>query len=154
MLGERDRRQSLENGRGLGPLDRQLGVVIAAVHGLHHPGVLPHPGKVLRPVAGIDANENALGRETVGHHVVDEATAMVEQPRVHRLAVGDAPQVVGDEPVGRRERSWALEFDLPMCETSNSPAALRTASCSAMTEVYWTGISQPAKSTNRAPSAR
>jgi len=42
----------------------------------------------------------------------------------------------------------------PMCETSNIPAAFRTASCSATTPVYWTGMSQPAKSTIRAPSAR
>src|SRR5215468_10739210 len=42
----------------------------------------------------------------------------------------------------------------PMCETSNTPAAFRTASCSATTPVYWTGMSQPAKSTIRAPSAR
>ena len=30
-----------------------------------------------------------------------------------------------------------------MCETSNSPAAVRTALCSSMTPAYWTGMSQP-----------
>ncbi len=41
----------------------------------------------------------------------------------------------------------------PMCETSNIPAPLRTASCSAPTPAYWIGISQPAKSAIRAPAA-
>src|SRR3990170_3038973 len=39
----------------------------------------------------------------------------------------------------------------PMWETSNIPAAVRTALCSSMMPVYWTGISQPAKGTMRAP---
>src|SRR5215218_908919 len=42
----------------------------------------------------------------------------------------------------------------PMCETSKRPTAVRTASCSAMSEEYCTGMSQPAKSTMRAPSLR
>jgi hypothetical protein len=41
-----------------------------------------------------------------------------------------------------------------MWETSKSPAAERTASCSATTPEYCTGMSQPAKSTIRAPKAR
>src|SRR5262249_42894169 len=39
-----------------------------------------------------------------------------------------------------------------MCETSNRPAAVRTASCSLTTDLYWRGIPQPAKSTMRAPN--
>jgi hypothetical protein len=38
--------------------------------------------------------------------------------------------------------------------TSNSPARVRTAVCSSMMPGYCTGMSQPAKSTMRAPSAR
>ncbi len=49
---------------------------------------------------------------------------------------------------------WPSNSISPMCETSKSPAAVRTASCSAITEVYCTGMSQPAKSTIRAPSLR
>src|SRR6476659_6742099 len=41
----------------------------------------------------------------------------------------------------------------PMCETSNTPASVRTARCSGITPSYWTGISQPAKGTIRAPSS-
>ena len=41
-----------------------------------------------------------------------------------------------------------------MCETSNTPAALRTASCSARTPSgYWTGISQPPNETSFALAA-
>src|SRR5690606_29940079 len=39
-----------------------------------------------------------------------------------------------------------------MCERSNSPAASRTARCSARSLEYRTGMSQPAKSVNEAPS--
>ena len=41
-----------------------------------------------------------------------------------------------------------------MCETSNAPAAVLTATCSGITPSYWTGISQPEKGTIRAPAAR
>src|SRR5918995_3327420 len=40
-----------------------------------------------------------------------------------------------------------------MWETSKTPQSLRTARCSGMTPSYWTGISQPAKGTRRAPAA-
>ncbi len=41
-----------------------------------------------------------------------------------------------------------------MCETSNTPARSRTVSCSArIPPAYWTGISQPANGTSRAPAA-
>ena len=40
-----------------------------------------------------------------------------------------------------------------MCETSNAPASSRTARCSWITPSYWTGISQPANGTIRAPRA-
>ena len=41
----------------------------------------------------------------------------------------------------------------PMCETSKTPASVRTARCSGITPSYWTGISQPANGTMRAPRA-
>src|SRR4051812_7167305 len=42
----------------------------------------------------------------------------------------------------------------PMWLTSKTPACVRTASCSArMPPAYWTGISQPANGTSRAPAA-
>ncbi len=40
-----------------------------------------------------------------------------------------------------------------MWETSKTPALVRTARCSSMIELYWTGISQPANGTSRAPAA-
>src|ERR671910_2650633 len=39
-----------------------------------------------------------------------------------------------------------------MCETSNMPAPVRTATCSWRIPSYWTGISQPAKGTSLAPA--
>ena len=44
-------------------------------------------------------------------------------------------------------------FSLPMWDTSKMPTLDRTAFTSAMTPWYWTGISQPAKGTRRAPAA-
>ena len=41
----------------------------------------------------------------------------------------------------------------PMWLTSKRPARVRTATCSSVTPVYSTGISQPAKGTRRAPAA-
>src|SRR5689334_21931313 len=41
-----------------------------------------------------------------------------------------------------------------MCETSNMPTPVRTALYSSMMPLYCTGISNPANSTMRAPSAR
>src|SRR6266516_2136241 len=43
--------------------------------------------------------------------------------------------------------------NLPMWDTSNSPATWRTAKCSSRIEVYCCGISQPPKSTIRPPRA-
>ena len=40
-----------------------------------------------------------------------------------------------------------------MCETSKTPALSRTATCSSRMPAYWTGISQPANGTSRAPAA-
>ena len=40
-----------------------------------------------------------------------------------------------------------------MCETSKTPASVRTARCSWITPSYCTGISQPANGTIRAPRA-
>src|SRR5918911_3297703 len=53
-----------------------------------------------------------------------------------------------------RSASGPLVSISPMCETSKIPARSRTAVCSArMPAGYWTGISQPAKGTSRAPAA-
>ena len=41
----------------------------------------------------------------------------------------------------------------PMCDTSNTPAFVRTATCSWRMPSYCTGISQPAKGTSLAPAA-
>src|SRR4051794_7925699 len=41
----------------------------------------------------------------------------------------------------------------PMCDRSKRPARSRTARCSSRMPAYWTGISHPAKSIIRAPSA-
>src|SRR3954453_3150783 len=41
-----------------------------------------------------------------------------------------------------------------MCERSKTPTRSRTARCSSRMPEYWTGISQPAKSMSRPPSAR
>ena len=96
-----------------GPWIGQLGEVVAPVHRLHPRGVLGHPGEVLLPVAGVDADEDVLGREAVGHHVVHEAALVVQEARVDRLPVVGLAEVVGDERVGALQRPLAAELDLP-----------------------------------------
>ena len=54
----------------------------------------------------------------------------------------------------KRSASGPLVSISPMCETSNAPAPVRTATCSCLMPSYWTGISQPANGTSRAPAAR
>src|SRR5947209_4431425 len=61
------------------------------------------------------------------------------------LTVSDSAQVPTSAP---RRSNWA------MCERSNKPARLRTASCSLRIPPYCTGISNPPNGTIRAPSAR
>ena len=54
----------------------------------------------------------------------------------------------------RAFRSGPVISNSPMWETSNTPAAVRTAWCSArIPPAYCTGISQPAKGTSLAPDA-
>ncbi len=53
-------------------------------------------------------------------------------------------------------KAWASSpatCSCPMCETSNRPAAVRTARTSSITPAYCTGISQPAKGTRRPPDS-
>jgi hypothetical protein len=50
-------------------------------------------------------------------------------------------------------RSGPVTSNSPMWDTSNTPAPVRTAWCSARMPAYCTGISQPANGTSLAPSA-
>src|SRR4051812_30729954 len=52
----------------------------------------------------------------------------------------------------QRSASGPLVSISPMCETSKTPARLRTATCSWRIPSYCTGISQPANGTSRAPA--
>ncbi len=49
--------------------------------------------------------------------------------------------------------SLPLMMKSPMWDTSNAPEWVLTAMCSSMIDVYWMGMSQPAKKTIFAPRA-
>ena len=53
----------------------------------------------------------------------------------------------------KRSASGPVVSTSPMCETSKTPAAVRTLTCSSRMPSYCTGISQPANGTSFAPAA-
>ena len=116
----------------------------------------PRSGGHGRRVRGVGHHQEALLRDAVDDQVVDDAAVLGarssssgrgrrhESRRIAHQGVGQAP---------RRRRGRSTQSS-PMCDRSKRPALRRTARCSSMMPVYWTGISQPAKSMRRAPSAR
>ena len=87
--------------------------------------------------------------------VVHEAAVIVEQARIVRLTLFQLGDVVGGDEFGQLQRPPGPRISIsPMWLTSNTPTAERTALCSSMMPEYWTGMSQPPKSTIFAPSAR
>src|SRR5262249_23552872 len=82
------RRLSLEDCGSLGSLQSELGVIVAAIDRLDPARPLGHPAKILFAITRVDTDQNPLRRETIGHHIIDETSALVEQTGVDRLAVG------------------------------------------------------------------
>ena len=62
-------------------------------------------------------------------------------------------EVVREEALQELELLGPSTWIWPMCETSKTPRSRRTARCSGITPSYWTGMSQPANGTIRAPRA-
>ena len=113
------------------------------------------PEEVLVDHRGVDHQEEVGFAGAVGDEVVDHAAVFVEHQRVLALAGGELGDVVGEHPVEPGRRRRAADEELAHVGNVENPAALvRTAVCSSMIEVYWTGMFQPAKGTRRAPSAR
>ena len=77
----------------------------------------------------------------------------LREERVLRLAVTDPVEVVREPRLEVGVGAVTVSASCPMWETSKTPAPVRTARCPSVTDVYCTGISQPAKSTILAPSA-
>ena len=78
---------------------------------------------------------------------------LVREQRVLRLAVARAARGRSRAaPAAARAAFGPSTWNWPMWETSKTPRSRRTARCSGITPSYWTGISQPANGTMRAPS--
>ena len=110
--------------------------------------------EILFLVGGVHAQEVVVVGHLVHQDVVHEAAVLVEQPGVVRLPGLELADGVGGDEIGEPSASGPRISISPMWLTSNSPTAVRTALCSSMMPEYWTGISQPPKSTILAFNAR
>ena len=118
--------------------------------------VAANPGEILVARAGIDDQAKPGLGQKVDDEVIDHAARLVQHAAVERLA----------RPRAAWRRRWRADSAetracvrpsrsmTHMCETSKTPAARRTAWCSSICEAYCTGMSQPPKSTMRAPWLR
>ena len=97
-------------------------------------------------VGGVGDRQVAVGAEPVGEEVVEHAAVLAAQHAVLRAADARSSTTSLESSrcssaLGAAARCVSIS---PMCETSKTPAASRTATCSARMPSYWTGISQPA----------
>ena len=105
-------------------------------------------------VGGVGDRQEAVGRQAVGEEVVEHAAVLAAQHAVLRAADGELRDVVGEQALQELLRpAGPLVSISPMCETSKTPHASRTATCSSRIPPYCTGISQPAKGTSLAPAS-
>ena len=153
-LGSSPSREVRDDPARLGPLDREHRVVVqgvleADVEGLR---LLAEPRQVLLVVGRVRDRQVVVLTELVGEEVVQDAPVLLAQHAVLRAAVGDLGDVVGEDALQEVLRACGPVVSIsPMCETSKTPALVRTARCSSLMPVYWTGISQPANGTSLAP---
>ena len=104
-------------------------------------------------VRGVGDRQEALGPEPVGEEVVEHAAVVAAEHRVLRPALGDRASRRSTAAAGAGPRRPGPRVSIsPMCETSNIPAPVRTATCSGRIPSYCTGISQPANGTSLAPA--
>ena len=98
--------------------------------------------------------DEALRPELVGEEVVEDAAVLTAQHRVLRAADRRSrvrrSRAALEELLGVR----AARLDLAHVRDVEQADARRTATCSWRMPAYWTGISQPANGTSRAPAAR
>ena len=136
------------------PLDGEERVLVGGVADLGAADLaLLHPGVRRLAVARVDDNEVVVGPDPVGDQVVDDPAAVVREQGVLRLAVADLVEIVREQGLQQLVRVRPSTWNWPICETSKTPASVRTALCSGITPSYCTGISQPANGTSRAPAA-
>ena len=119
------------------------------------PGGRSKCSQSLMRLAALTTRRYSRLAEAVEVGVVHGAAGRGGHDRVLRLQRVERRGVVGEHVLQEGARApGPRSAKRPMCETSNRPAPPRVARCSAMMPVgYCTGISQPPKSTIRAPSA-
>ena len=113
--------------------------------------MVPQPLEVLLAVAGVHADEQVLGGAPVDDHVVDDAAVLAAEAAVLGLAVGDLGEVVREDAVERLERLRAAEDHLAHVGDVEEAGAGAHRLVLVEEPEYWTGMSQPANSTMRAP---
>ena len=95
-------------------------------------GVLAHPGEVGLVVGGVRDRQEAVAGEAVGEEVVEQPAVLVAEHRVLRAADRHARRRRWRaRAAGTPRRRARRTRTSPMCETSKTPARVRTASCSA-----------------------
>ena len=139
------------------PLHGEHRVVVEAVLdlGVEVLGVALEPRQVLLVVGRVGDGQEAVLGEAVGEEVVEDAAVLAAQhASTARRPRGSAATSLDSRRWSRASAPAGPRVSIsPMCETSNTPAAPRTATCSSRMPAYCTGISQPAKGTSRAPAA-
>ena len=104
-------------------------------------------------VAGVDHEQRVERADAVGDQVVDDAAALVRQQRVLRLAVGEPREVVREQALQELELRRAFDVDLAHVRDVEDAAVAPDGEVLGITPSYWTGMSQPANGTIRAPRA-
>ena len=114
--------------------------------------VLVEPGDDLLAVGGVDHHRPAVG-PAVDEHVVADAALLVADQAVADLEVLHRGGVVGVDVLDQVERVRPAEREPAHVADVEQPGGGADGLCSSMMVVYCTGMSQPAKSTMRAPWA-
>ena len=105
-------------------------------------------------VGGVGDGQIAIRPEPVGEEVVEHAAVLVAEQRVLRAALGELGHVVADEPLEQGAGARAAGLDLAhVADVEDARALAHGGVLGTDPGGYWTGISQPAKGTRRAPAA-
>ena len=115
--------------------------------------VLLEPREVALVVRRVRHGEEAVRAEPVGEQVVEHPAVLAAQDGVLGAALARAGDVVGEQALEQRLRAGTRRLDLAHVRDVEDPRGSRTARCSSRMPAYWTGISQPANGTSRAPAA-
>jgi hypothetical protein len=108
--------------------------------------------EILILIRGVDAEEEGIVRDFVDQDVVDEAAVFVEQAGVMRLPMLQFRDGVGGDEVHEFHGFRAANFDLAhVADVEQTDGFAHGIVLIDESRMYWTGMSQPPKSTIFAP---